>query len=93
MRAVCRGRGHNNCQSPLVLCRSRRSRVNQYGRVIPDYSVVIFDEAHLIEDIAADYFGLQVSSYQIEEIIRDTDNAADRRCDRDEHADKDLSAR
>jgi ATP-dependent DNA helicase DinG len=48
-------------------------RGNQYGRVIPDYSAVIFDEAHLIEDIAADYFGLQVSSFQIEEIIRDTD--------------------
>src|SRR4029078_2390659 len=48
-------------------------RGNQYGRVIPDYGPVIFDEAHLIEDIAADYFGLQVSSFQIEEIIRDTD--------------------
>ena len=48
-------------------------RGNQYGRVIPDYSAVIFDEAHLIEDIAADYFGLQVSSFQIEDIIRDTD--------------------
>src|SRR5947208_9808999 len=30
-------------------------RGNQYGRVIPDYGAVIFDEAHLIEDIAADY--------------------------------------
>jgi ATP-dependent DNA helicase DinG len=49
-------------------------RGSQYGRVIPDYSAVIFDEAHLIEDIAADYFGLQVSSFQIEEIIRDTDS-------------------
>ena len=48
-------------------------RGNQYGRVIPDYSAVIFDEAHLIEDIAADYFGLQVSSFQLEEIVRDTD--------------------
>ena len=48
-------------------------RGNQYGRVIPDYSAVIFDEAHLIEDIAADYFGLQVSSFQMEDIIRDTD--------------------
>jgi len=47
-------------------------RGNQYGRVIPDYGAVIFDEAHLIEDIAADYFGLQVSSFQIEEILRDT---------------------
>src|SRR6185503_7066347 len=48
-------------------------RGNQYGRVIPDYSAVIFDEAHLIEDIAADYFGLQVSSFQIDEMARDTD--------------------
>jgi ATP-dependent DNA helicase DinG len=48
-------------------------RGNQYGKVIPDYSAVIFDEAHLIEDIAADYFGLQVSSFQIDEIVRDTD--------------------
>lgn len=46
-------------------------RGNEYGKVLPDYSAVIFDEAHLIEDIAADYFGFQVSSYQVEELIRD----------------------
>lgn len=49
-------------------------RGNQYGRVIPDYSAVIFDEAHLIEDIAADYFGVQVSNFQIDELVRDTDS-------------------
>ncbi len=49
-------------------------RGNEYGRVLPDYSAVIFDEAHLIEDIAADYFGFQVSSFQIEELVRDADN-------------------
>jgi ATP-dependent DNA helicase DinG len=48
-------------------------RGNQYGRVIPDYSSVIFDEAHLIEDIAADYFGVQVSNFQIDELVRDSD--------------------
>ena len=48
-------------------------RGNQYGRVIPDYSAVIFDEAHLIEDIAADYFGVQVSNFQIDELVRDAD--------------------
>jgi ATP-dependent DNA helicase DinG len=47
-------------------------RGNQFGRVIPDYSAVIFDEAHLIEDIAADYFGFQVSNFQIDELVRDT---------------------
>lgn len=49
-------------------------RGNEYGKVIPDYGAVIFDEAHLIEDIAADYFGFQISSFQIDEIIRDADN-------------------
>ncbi len=48
-------------------------RGNQYGRVLPDYSAVIFDEAHLIEDIAADYFGFQISNFQIDELVRDTD--------------------
>lgn len=46
-------------------------RGSQFGRVIPDYAAVIFDEAHLIEDIAADYFGLQVSNFQIDELVRD----------------------
>ncbi len=49
-------------------------RGNEYGRVLPDYSAVIFDEAHLIEDIAADYFGFQISTFQIDELARDADN-------------------
>ncbi|HQZ82620.1 MAG TPA: ATP-dependent DNA helicase [Pyrinomonadaceae bacterium] len=48
-------------------------RDNQFGRVLPDYSAVIFDEAHLLEDIAADYFGVQASNYQIEELARDAE--------------------
>ena len=46
-------------------------RDNQFGKVIPDYAAVIFDEAHLIEDIAADYFGFQVSNFRIDELVRD----------------------
>jgi ATP-dependent DNA helicase DinG len=46
-------------------------RGNQYGQVLPDYSAVIFDEAHLLEDVAAEYFGAQVSSYQIDDLLRD----------------------
>ncbi|CAN5242026.1 ATP-dependent DNA helicase [soil metagenome] len=46
-------------------------RGNQYGKVIPDYGAVIFDEAHLIEDIAADYFGFQISNFRIDELVRD----------------------
>jgi len=48
-------------------------RGNNFGKVLPDYAAVIFDEAHLIEDIAADYFGFQVSNFQIDELVRDAD--------------------
>lgn len=47
-------------------------RGNDFGQALPDYAAVVFDEAHLIEDVAAEYFGAQISSYQIEELIRDT---------------------
>src|ERR671933_1879736 len=46
-------------------------RGGEYGQVLPDYSAVIFDEAHLIEDVAAEYFGAQVSSYRLEDLVRD----------------------
>ena len=39
--------------------------------VLPPYEAVIFDEAHAIEDVATEYFGLQVSSYRVEELARD----------------------
>jgi ATP-dependent DNA helicase DinG len=46
-------------------------RDSAYGRVLPDYTAVILDEAHLIEDVASEYFGAQVSTYQIEDLVRD----------------------
>jgi len=46
-------------------------RNNMYGSVLPDYTAVILDEAHLIEDIASEYFGSQVSNYQVDDLVRD----------------------
>jgi ATP-dependent DNA helicase DinG len=46
-------------------------RGKEWGQVLPDYSAVIFDEAHQIEDIAAQYFGASISSYQLEDVIGD----------------------
>ena len=42
--------------------------------VLPDASVVVFDEAHELEDIATDYFGVSVSSVRVEELLRDVEN-------------------
>jgi ATP-dependent DNA helicase DinG len=47
-------------------------RDQPYGGILPDYAAVIFDEAHEIEDVAGQYFGISVSNLQIQELIRDT---------------------
>ena len=49
--------------------------------VLPPYEAVIFDEAHAIEDVATEYFGLQVSSYRVEELSRDAQRAVGDRPD------------
>ncbi len=46
-------------------------RQGDFGSVLPDYSVVVFDEAHELEDVVTQYFGLMVSSYRIDEFARD----------------------
>lgn len=50
-------------------------RNSAYGSVLPEYSAVILDEAHLIEDVASEYFGAQVSNYQVDDLLRDVASA------------------
>jgi len=46
-------------------------RDQAYSAILPDYSAVVFDEAHEIEDVAGQYFGMSVSNLQIQELIKD----------------------
>ncbi len=46
-------------------------RNGAYGAVLPDYAAVILDEAHQIEDVASEYFGVQISNYQIDDLLYD----------------------
>jgi ATP-dependent DNA helicase DinG len=62
-------------------------RDREVGQVLPDYSAVIFDEAHQIEDIAAQYFGAHVSSFQLEDLVGDVS----RLMINDVHAAKELT--
>src|SRR6476659_1830662 len=39
--------------------------------ILPDYHAVVFDEAHEIEDVAGQYFGVTVSNYRFQELSRD----------------------
>jgi len=45
------------------------------GGVIPEYDAVIFDEAHQIEDVVTQFFGVQVSSTRLEVLLRDAQRA------------------
>ena len=47
-------------------------REKPFAGILPEYAAVIFDEAHAIEDVAGQYFGLSVSNLQIHEVIKDT---------------------
>ena len=46
---------------------------DDFGSILPEYSAVVFDEAHEMEDVASDYFGRQISNYRLEELARDAD--------------------
>ena len=45
---------------------------DDFPGILPEYQAVIFDEAHEIEDIAGQYFGVQISNYRFQELRRDT---------------------
>ncbi|MBI4621543.1 MAG: ATP-dependent DNA helicase [Desulfobacterales bacterium] len=42
-----------------------------FGEIIPGYDAVIFDEAHQLEDVVTNYFGIMVSNFRFAELIRD----------------------
>ncbi len=48
---------------------------DDFGSIIPEYSAVIFDEAHEIEDVASDYFGRKISAHRFEDLARDAEAA------------------
>ncbi|MEL6547802.1 MAG: ATP-dependent DNA helicase, partial [Myxococcota bacterium] len=60
-----------------------RSRVKDPSvRLLPPHDLVIFDEAHEIDEIAAQHFGYHVSEARVGELIRDVGNAEDSELDR-----------
>ena len=54
-----------------LLCADAAVRQSAYGEVIPNCSYAVIDEAHQLEDVATQYFGVAVSSYRLDEIARD----------------------
>ncbi len=46
-------------------------QTDEIGRVMPEFGVLILDEAHEVEDVACSHFGQEVSSYQVDDLCRD----------------------
>ena len=42
-----------------------------FGELLPNYDVVIFDEAHQLPDVATRFFGFAISTFQLNELCRD----------------------
>ena len=56
-----------------LLCADASVRQNAYGEVIPECHIAVIDEAHQLEDVATQYFGMAVSTYRIEDLARDVE--------------------
>ncbi|HLY98681.1 MAG TPA: ATP-dependent DNA helicase, partial [Candidatus Angelobacter sp.] len=51
----------------------RQTGIPEAG-ILPEFSAVIFDEAHDLEDVASSYFGVSVSNLRFEELARDIES-------------------
>jgi len=56
-----------------LLCADASVRKGNFGEVIPGCTSLVVDEAHQLEDVATQYFGLAFSTYQFDDFVRDAD--------------------
>jgi ATP-dependent DNA helicase DinG len=59
-----------------LLCADASVRQSEFGEVIPECDVVVVDEAHQLEDVVTQYFGVSLSTYRVDELARDGKAAA-----------------
>ncbi len=43
--------------------------------ILPEAAAVIFDEAHELEDVAGNYFGISVSNLRVDDLVRDVEHS------------------
>ncbi len=54
-----------------------------FGEIIPRFQAVVFDEAHKIEEIATNYFGISLSTGQLAAFVKDVEKETEELCDKD----------
>jgi ATP-dependent DNA helicase DinG len=56
-----------------LLCADAAVRKHAFGEVIPACHNAIVDEAHQLEDVATQYFGIAISNYRFDDLARDAE--------------------
>ena len=56
-----------------LLCADASVRQGAYGEVIPSCPTLIVDEAHQLEDVATQYFGIAFSNYRVDDLVHDVE--------------------
>jgi ATP-dependent DNA helicase DinG len=56
-----------------LLCADAAIRHHAFGEVIPDSPALVIDEAHQLEDVATQHFGVAVSNYRVEALVDDAE--------------------
>ena len=54
-----------------LLCADASVRQGGFGEVIPECDLAVIDEAHQLEDVVTQYFGVSVSTHRVDEFVRD----------------------
>ena len=54
-----------------LLCADAAVRHGSFGEVIPGCPTLVVDEAHQLEDVATNYFGVAISNYRVDDLVRD----------------------
>lgn len=64
-----------------LLCADAAVRNGQFGEVVPECDFLVVDEAHQLEDVATQYFGVAVGAHRLDEFVRDVTSAGAARRD------------
>lgn len=59
-----------------LLCADAAVRQGTFGEVIPECDLLVVDEAHQLEDVVTQYFGVAVGTYRVDELAREAVRAA-----------------
>jgi ATP-dependent DNA helicase DinG len=58
-----------------LMCADASVRQGDFGAVIPACDLAVIDEAHQLEDVVTQYFGLSLSTHRMDEFVRDAEQA------------------